>query len=49
MDEAAALIGNISVIKRQLSRGEKMTEQQLEKAKHRAAQIVVILQAAETD
>jgi hypothetical protein len=47
MDEAAAIIGDVSMIKRQQSRAEQMTEQQLTRLRQRAAQIVVMLQAAE--
>jgi hypothetical protein len=49
MDQAAALVGDISIIKRQLRPGEKMTGEQLAKLIHRAAQIVVMLQAVEID
>lgn len=49
MDEAAALISDISVINRRLKFGEKMTDEQLARLRHRAAEIVVMLQALKAE
>jgi hypothetical protein len=49
IDEAATLIGEISVIHRQLKRDQKMTQQQLDILRHHAAQIVIMLEAVEID
>jgi flagella basal body P-ring formation protein FlgA len=49
MDEIAVLMGEITVIRRQVKRGEKITEAQLTRVRRHATRIVSTLQAVEVE